>query len=382
MPTPAVSITEWTAKPYSLRYSTGQNYEYMRPNGDLRTESRPASQSIPYVNGRRACANWFHNGSKWVKGGGSVRFGSAAPGGTQAVYSGCIDEASFPTAPLPSQNMRNRSLAECLVNLKQQDFHVGVFLAEARQTIDMFKSTANLIRKSVEEYKRREFHNWLIAKVWQGRVSRRDWCKIPSSYLQMQYGWTPLLSDLFGAIHHLKKKERPPSVIVTKTVGDEEHLYQDRTCVGGLTTRAHFITEQRCTTFLSYGLKSPVLAELSSLGLINPAEIIWEKVPYSFVVDWVVPVGTWLSSLTAPVGFEYLGGGQSLKATMKCESVRFLAKAANVLSYSIPQVTGKAESFARNCYGSQPFPGLYVKNPLSASHIASASALLLQAFLK
>jgi hypothetical protein len=43
---------------------------------------------------------------------------------------------------------------------------------------------------------------------------------------------------------------------------------------------------------------------LSALGITNPLLIAWEVVPYSFVVDWVLPVGTWLESLDALLGYQ------------------------------------------------------------------------------
>jgi hypothetical protein len=33
-----------------------------------------------------------------------------------------------------------------------------------------------------------------------------------------------------------------------------------------------------------------------SLGLVNPLEIAWEVVPYSFVVDWFLPVGSYIAA--------------------------------------------------------------------------------------
>jgi len=33
-----------------------------------------------------------------------------------------------------------------------------------------------------------------------------------------------------------------------------------------------------------------------SLGLVDPVQIAWEVVPYSFVVDWFLPIGTYLSA--------------------------------------------------------------------------------------
>lgn len=39
------------------------------------------------------------------------------------------------------------------------------------------------------------------------------------------------------------------------------------------------------------------LRDLSSMGVTNPALTVWEVLPHSFVLDWMVPVGDWLLGL-------------------------------------------------------------------------------------
>jgi hypothetical protein len=33
------------------------------------------------------------------------------------------------------------------------------------------------------------------------------------------------------------------------------------------------------------------------LGLLDPATVLWEIIPYSFVVDWFLPIGSYLDNL-------------------------------------------------------------------------------------
>jgi hypothetical protein len=33
------------------------------------------------------------------------------------------------------------------------------------------------------------------------------------------------------------------------------------------------------------------------LGLLDPLSVVWENIPYSFVVDWFIPIGDYLSML-------------------------------------------------------------------------------------
>ena len=34
-----------------------------------------------------------------------------------------------------------------------------------------------------------------------------------------------------------------------------------------------------------------------SLGLINPSTVAWERLPWSFVIDWFIPIGSYLDSV-------------------------------------------------------------------------------------
>jgi hypothetical protein len=55
-------------------------------------------------------------------------------------------------------------------------------------------------------------------------------------------------------------------------------------------------------------MSNPQLATINSLGLTNPIAVAWELVPFSFAVDWFLPVGNTLSALTAGQGLTWLGG--------------------------------------------------------------------------
>jgi hypothetical protein len=69
----------------------------------------------------------------------------------------------------------------------------------------------------------------------------------------------------------------------------------------------------------------PNAADLPArLGLLNPAEVIWELVPFSFVADWFLPIGDYLSALDAPMRFSHVGGtiGHRLQTKMTTLATR------------------------------------------------------------
>jgi hypothetical protein len=55
-------------------------------------------------------------------------------------------------------------------------------------------------------------------------------------------------------------------------------------------------------------ISNPNLYLANKLGFVNPAVIAWELVPFSFVVDWFVPVGNFLSQWTDFVGLSLQNG--------------------------------------------------------------------------
>lgn len=118
-----------------------------------------------------------------------------------------------------------------------------------------------------------------------------------SLYLEGVFGWLPLMQDIYDAYQVLSGPLRSSpvkanaSIIYSKSIKDTNHKLTVQTELG-----ARIGAMGRMT--------NPNLALLGDLGLINPLAVAWDKVPYSFVVNWFLPVGAFLESLTDLVGYE------------------------------------------------------------------------------
>lgn len=292
---------------------------------------------------------------------------------------------NMPAWSFPSK-LENMALVKALNKLKDQQIHLGNFIAEAHQALNMLASTINLVASSVSAYKQAYPRSWNQVKRWQvGNLPRPRWREIPNSWLQVQYGWTPLMSDLFGALSALDARwsKTTPLICVRAMAGDK---FPDSTLqfLGryGSYSRGHWEWEHRVSVSLWYTLANLTLAFLSSLGLINPLEIVWEITKYSFVIDWFLPIGSWLSSLTGDTGYSFKGGTCSRRSQARWtqEDVFIGSKPGFDGAGGSVQTTGETNYFERSVYPSSPVPGLYFKNPLSLGHVANATALLTQAF--
>lgn len=404
MTTPAVNVDTTTFRPRKHETTNWNGTNWSPPvvsdDGNLFDvkikDVRPASASSAKVDGWRNCLGWTHGGWKWNRGGGNnrrqVRF--SANNITVNTYSdGSFWNLSAPAtiSGFPS-GLINKTLQKALLKVQDSKLDLGVFLAEANKTANLVGNTAFTIARQVMNFRRNFPRLWRDVKRWQnGNCLRQNWKRIPRKWLELQYGWNPLLQDIYGAAAHLDKEQSAEGAIlhVEANCRDEEMLYQ--TVTGGpgneSSCRLKYRIKRQCQVGLYYFLNNGTLAELSSLGLINPAVIVWELVPYSFVVDWIVPVGSWLQSLTAASGYSFKGGYRSMLSKMRCEGLDSLNLRNDFALNGVttqgggPIVNGDgAFDFARVCYTSSPVPGVYIKNPVSTKHMLNGLALLSLAF--
>jgi hypothetical protein len=121
------------------------------------------------------------------------------------------------------------------------------------------------------------------------------------------------------------------------------------------------------------GLSDQIGREVNQIGLANPLSIAWEVVPFSFVVDWGLPIGNVLEALTATRGLEFIGGCSIVRGEGTIEAELKPTGTNTVLT---PR-TVECEYFSarRTKYGTFPRPMPYAKSPFSTSNTLSALAL-------
>lgn len=362
-----------------------------------RVEHRPASESVPFANKNRS--SW-RNPMAWHHDGLSLEVANTSAGFTYpaTAYSAMWDGGSFwdssqlligRDVSMPARLM-NKAEISALNKLKDQNIHVGNFLAEGHQTLSMIQSTVKHIAQDVEAFRSRNPSAWKqVLRYQTGNTPKRFWRCIPNSWLELQYGWNPLMNDVMGAASQLAQKSREVGALFSVDGFAKEFSYEDLVVtdgfIGVFKTPYRRYYERRVKVSLWYSLRNPTLALLSSLGLVNPLEIIWEVTKYSFVVDWFLPVSSWLSALTGDLGYDFKSGTRSELTKVseyRTGDVTPKAYSGYVFQGSGPHLKSTGYNFDRFVYSVSPVPGLYVKNPLSVYHLANATALLAQAFHK
>lgn len=215
-----------------------------------------------------------------------------------------------------------------LKKVKGKTWQAGVAWAEARKTSTLITNTASRLAYVARSLRKGQLGNAANALgiVPSGKDVKRfhkAYGKDPRSasssmWLEMQYGWKPLLSDVKSAAETLAyAMDRPEARTIrlrdtynrSGSIKDDEYRYESGPDRYG---QRHTYYKQ---TYITTVLYMPDLAveTLQKAELLNPLSIAWELVPYSFVVDWFLPIGDWLNVLDATVGKSFQRGTSSVR---------------------------------------------------------------------
>jgi len=127
-------------------------------------------------------------------------------------------------------------------------------------------------------------------------------------FLEGHFGWVPLIQDVYNAMNTLQKPNfDSQSVVGHKTIHDRVDLRSEYRGGGyhsfGSASQTNVFS---CKMRARIRISNPNAYLANQLGLVNPASIAWEAVPYSFVADWFGNVGQVLNSMSDFVGIDVL----------------------------------------------------------------------------
>lgn len=290
-----------------------------------------------------------------------------------------------PMLPIPGQAMIDRAVTKALLKLKGNGANLAVMIGEAQKTANFVGSTARQIAQAVRQLRRGRLEDGFLRLG----ANPHDWRRYPDKWLAFQYAVKPLVGEVYQACKMLSDKSSRFSdkVVTVKGVVKEENPID--ILFGGLWARRVAGKQMRGVFVrLDYIPDHDVLAKLSETGITNPLLVAWELVPYSFVVDWFLPVGSWLETFDATLGFKFLSGSRTIRREVKlaCESVDVSSTwdpAYHRWTSHSGDFSGSFHSLSldRVVYGSTPRPWIpRMKNPLSLGHMANGLSLLAAAF--
>lgn len=249
-------------------------------------EDVPHNYTVTY---NRTCdtvltANCFNNVSYWYK----------ATGMTVAISNSWPDWTSQPTNPSFNSNDQINLVGKLREKMRGTGFNLAVFLGEGHQAVEMITHTALRLARAGLLARKGQFiqaASVLTEGKTLGIKPRKFKAKTANSWLELQYGWLPLLSDMkagaeqLAHILHYPKTQRYQVRVKKGTTKYSPPYYMDVWDKASKTVSRNliaYITEPE--------------SNLTVSGLLDPELVAWELLPFSFVADWIIPIGPYLEA--------------------------------------------------------------------------------------
>jgi len=229
--------------------------------------------------------------------------------------------------------------------------------------------------------------------LWHGKTPVYRKGKQPSesksfanNWLAVQYGWKPLLMDIDGSMRALAEYyQTSPRVRTVRAAASTTKV--EKFNLTHNTTGVKMGFEVRKTTTTSkFGMRyyrdDNLVSFLAQTGFTNPINLGWEVLPFSFVVDWFLPIGPYLETISSWDGMQFVDGFE-VQFTRENTLKSLAYSGAPVFAHVNEQYYGgwqrESVRLDRNFlsgFPSMSFPEL--KSPIDAHgvHIANGLALL------
>lgn len=381
---------DWRVPPVGKTYSVNSRYAKEKTVGASRRKPKgwipPTDYSFERIRRDSAAGtiriDQTHSSSgvtkPYIYASGKVGGGDVAPFSQSSV------ENSTYVFGTHDPKIADRALVKARLKMKDSDVNLGVAFAERNATARLLGDTASQIAKAVRQLRRGNFGEAARA-LGVGR-KRSNGRSLIERWLELQYGWKPLLQDVYGAADALSKRSGSDWRVTAKaTVRERINVSKDSV---GISYAARCEATGWDSAFVRIDAypNNDVLLALSQLGITNPALVAWELVPFSFVLDWMLPVGEYLDSLDAMLGY-----GESWSSISALKKVRWYTKGIPSNRYpsgsyvytSYNTFEGECEQLylKRTAGRGVPLPTMpRFKDPRSLAHMANGLSLLATAF--
>lgn len=233
--------------------------------------------------------------------------------------SGYYDTGSDGIQPIWSSNSENALLAKAVSDLRGHDFNAAIAAAELPEALEGIIKSTRAIFGSIAAFKRGDPVGALrlLSRAVQGtknqfrgrntRLGRHD---VSDMWLATQYGYLPLMKDIQNAMEFVEKRTAPPRVYKTKF----RQVQGPTVRQGGVAASINLTMLVKVELRLRW---TEVVSTARSLGLWDPLPVIWEKIPFSFIADWFVPIGTYLDNVSYASSLSSCNWARSTKSSLR-----------------------------------------------------------------
>lgn len=212
----------------------------------------------------------------------------------------------------PCVAARNKAYSRFKDKVVGDSSALGVLGAERREAYGMIAKRATGLYRAYRDLRRGNFKKALNHLGVDPKRKHRSKLKsgaheASALWLEYWFGWKPTVDELYGLVDTMTKD--PPSRRFSGSATVDLNLTDSFSSTLLIKASGRYRVRTGATVVLS----NPDLFLLNSLGLVNPATIAWELIPFSFVADWFFKFGDVIDSMSDFVGLDFINPYKSYK---------------------------------------------------------------------
>lgn len=217
------------------------------------------------------------------------------------------------TSTLVPQDVIDEAVSKWYNKLADFRANIAADIATWRQTAAGVTSITSRLAEAAKCLRRRNMHGLAdalgIARPGELRSN------FAGAWLQLQYGWLPLLSDIHELVSiesQRAARAKVRSSSMRQSVASIDYPNWDQPLFGRVDI------SDKVTVRAVVTADNPLQMQANQLGLDNPALLAWELLPYSFILDWYIPVSGFMQNRNATDGFEIVDACVTSTRFMYC----------------------------------------------------------------
>jgi hypothetical protein len=281
----------------------------------------------------------------------------------QGVFT-AFSNISAPSSTNLTTSQRNGLLTTAYANMREEMMDVLTNLGELPEVVDMFIALKGTLKKTLKDFLK--------------HIAKHPTKSISEAWLQFRYGWMPLYLSIVDFDKALQKVSLGGNHIVTGRAqlvhkaalpNPTATYYQaGGSPAPGIRTSASYTVIHRATVQAYSSAQDAAFRG-------NVLEAAWELTTLSFLVDWFVNVGDWLSNLSARAE-PSLQACISTRVETQREAVTYLAVGGGYYSVDLPAFCKATNwTYVRQTVPTNWTPTVTIKSPVSAIHLGDIVAL-------
>lgn len=287
----------------------------------------------------------------------------------------------------------NNVRMKLLNNVRAEVLDVAMVLAEISGTANTLSTNLLRLARSMDAVKRRKPESFAFLLTGRRRDNRRPTDKFlretAGTYLEWKYGIMPTVYDIEGACKGLDMSadgslfDNPPLLVARARDLNIRSVTQQVDIVeaagGSARASLDYTTRSEIKARCDYRVSGEGLRGLNryGIGLGSVATVLFDKTPFSFVLNMALPIAELIKAWTALAGVDVVGYCEThyQQTEVKPQSTVTRIRGIDTVVKIHEQ---KVTSWRRDAFPRVPMPMPYLRNPVKVGNLSTVLALFTQ----